>query len=92
MSDLISRSALIKELKDLADKNYDDKQSYFALMGAIGRVQDAPLAYDIEKVVAELETRQDDIQVDISLHDFYIQGYSSAIDYAINIVRKGGVE
>ena len=61
------------------------------VLDMIEQLQD-DLKDDIEKVVAELETRQDDIQVDISLHDFYIQGYSSAIDYAIDIVRKGGVE
>ena len=89
MSDLISRSVLLKKIEEEYDLNYGEilinPERFYEMVEAI------PTAYDIEKVVAELETRQDDIQVDISLHDFYIQGYSSAIDYAIDIVRKGGV-
>lgn len=51
-----------------------------------------PTVFDLDKVVEKLEARQDDIQGDVSLHDFYIQGYSSAIDYAIEIVKRGGID
>lgn len=81
MSDLISRSALIKELKDLADKNYDRTQVYMALIGAIGRVQDAPIAYDVEKVVEQLKENS----LTKCNWDECVD-----LDEAIDIVRKGG--
>lgn len=55
-------------------------------------IQEQPTAYDVDKVEAELEEKQNDINGNTSLHYFYSEGYSDAIDYLIDIVRKGGVE
>lgn len=57
----------------------------------LAKVIDAqPTAYDVEKVVAELEEKSDDIP--IQYEDNYEKGFDDGIGYAIEIVRKGGVE
>ena len=49
-------------------------------------IENAPTAYDVEKVVAELEEYE---QGRLEMYDW--QGQSAVSD-AIDIVRKGGVE
>ena len=55
-------------------------------------INEQPTAFDREKVVAELEEKQIDINGNTSLHYLYSEGYSDAIDYSIDIVKRGGVE
>lgn len=68
MSRLIDADALIEDLK--GSLFYSD---------AIPFVEDAPTAYDIEKVVEELEEVK---------NRYCFMGYQMAID----IVKRGGVE
>lgn len=93
MSDLISRSALY--MNDLIRRK--DVLALFPIndcsdkmVGLYERVLDIPTAYDIEKVVAELEEKSDDIP--IQYEDNYEKGFDDGIGYAIDIVRKGGAE
>ena len=51
-----------------------------------------PTAYDVENVVAELEEKQIDVDGNTSLHYLYSEGYHDGIDYAIDIVKAGGME
>lgn len=51
-----------------------------------GIIQDQPTAYDIEKVVAELEDHE---QYEMEYGNYHA---SSAYGRAVEIVRKGGVE
>lgn len=44
----------------------------------------------LKKVVAELKEKSDDIP--IQYEDNYEKGFDDGIGYAIDIVRKGGVE
>lgn len=76
MSDLISRSALIEEIKN--------KMPQGSVRGVfLALVEDIPTAYDVSKVVAELE----------ELKEKSLSSYAyDEIKTAIDIVRKGGVE
>ena len=79
MGRLIDADALIEEAKEL---HVDD------FMLVLGMVNKQPTAYDVEKVVEELEENQKIV--------FHFDGRKpiQSIDYekAIEIVRKGGVE
>ena len=83
MGDLISRSALIEVLNKWADANaergYDT--AYDLVKECIEVVKERPTAYDVEKVVEELESDE--------RHTF-----DGCINkrYTTEIVRKGGVE
>lgn len=76
MSDLISRSALIKKLESMSSDNDVRNNSHqFTYKELAYIICNQPTAYDVEKVVAELEEK--------------IPIYTGK---AIVIVRKGGVE
>ena len=55
-----------------------------------GIIEAQPTAYDVEKVVAELEELQNDVKN--YWDDDYYKGKALAYEDAIEIVRKGGVE
>ena len=83
MSDLISRSALLKEVEGFTNIS----RNYFSnpdLLKSI--IENQPTAYDVDAVVAELEEVE---QSRLEVHDW--QGQSAILD-AIDIVRKGGVK
>lgn len=77
MGDLISRSALLKILKEWADSNamkgYDT--AYDVVQDCISVVETQPTAYDVEKVEAELKEK--------------LPIYTGK---AIDIIKRGGVE
>ena len=97
MNDLISRSALIERLKEYS--NNDWNKSLCAMFSdcvdtCIDYVENAPTAYDVEKVVEQLEDK-------LTCEDFGTCGYCQNrwctrelldADDAIEIVRKGGIE
>lgn len=106
MSDLISRSALynkLVELETLARNRVLDTpinnpcyQRYVSQMNERTRlkelVADLPTAYNVDKVVAELENVKL-IRVEQCHDDYEIEVMTSNnFDEAIDIVRKGGVE
>ena len=86
MSDLISRSALFEQLRN-------ENIPFNAKINEIIRSQ--PTAYDIEKVVAELETLRIDKSNYFGVLNVVAEKYDRAnemLDDSIDIVRKGGVE
>ena len=96
MSDLISRSELIKVLKDRATNEaiMGYITAYDVTNSIIDEVEEQPTAYDIDKVVEELEEKDSDCE------DFgtcnYCQRYwcpRTLIDRGdvIEIVKQGGV-
>ena len=85
MSDLISRSALLKKIAEEYDLNYGEilinPERFYEM------VETVPTAYDVDKVVAELEEEK------TMAYDKWDGGSSyKAYSQAIDIVRKGGVE
>lgn len=97
---LIDADALIKELRDLADKNYEKTQCYMGIIAAIGRVQDATIAYDVEKVVGELLSKRERYRLGeikaLSKGEPLNVGVNLAkqasIEDCIEVVKRGGVE
>ena len=108
MSDLISRSKLIKafnnknvqitfdlpveevlgedvDLDDFAMLVQDAIQVYKKMV--IDTIENQPTAYDVDKVVEELEERKHEI----CLSDDDLEHYQNGIDNAIEIVKQGGV-
>lgn len=95
MSDLISRSALLDDMQKELEKAVNDKDmtefdckvimtSALALKNFVNR---QPTAYDVEKVVAELE------ELPNREADHYYANSNDVIDRedAIEIVKQGGV-
>lgn len=84
-SDLISRQALIQSIV----KEYDTQFGRYSLMEMIDNVQKKPTAYDVEKVIEQLQkakTRMSCYRLNNIADD------RISIDEAIEIVRKGGIE
>ena len=98
MSDLISRSALLKEIAEEYDLNYGEilinPKRFYEM------VETVPTAYSVEKVVAELEEAKEKIaREDYCRTQHYIENdcehkdcFKCCAEYLIDIVRKGGVE
>lgn len=115
MSDFISRSALIELIQKDIEKTasfmntaekYDG--SFDKLYGQLNTlrnyksiISDIPTAYDVEKVVAELEEEKDIAYADFEKYanDYFLDldedvddWYYKGLERAINVIRKGGVE
>ena len=91
MSDLISRSGLY--MNDLIRRKdvlalFPTNDCSDKMVGLYERVLDIPTAYDVEKVVAELEDIKNAPKRDYP----YNTGWKSSVECAIEVVRKGGVE
>ncbi|MBQ4523565.1 MAG: hypothetical protein IJA10_11540 [Lachnospiraceae bacterium] len=102
MGDLISRSALIEAL----DKRYNEKKEIVpdnlaeGFMQVEKLIKEQPTAYDVKKVVAELEQQAEQYRRRGFEHEQ--KGYSKIADkyygkqcsylHAIEIVRNGGKE
>ena len=84
-SDLISRQALIRTIV----KVYDTQFGRYSLMEMIDQVQKEPTAYDVEKVIKQLQNAKNRMS-------FYrlnnVADDRISLDEAIEIVRKGGIE
>ena len=95
--DLISRSKMIelvnKHINEIVDK--DVKEVYESFINFINR---QPTAYSVEKVVAELEEKQESLETDMwakesdNWYGQYCNGMSEGYQNAIDIVKKCGVE
>ena len=83
MSDLISRSELIKVLKDRATNEaiMGYMTAYDVTNSIIDEVEEQPIAYDIGKVVKELENELEKGNIAIDLGEFRL----------FEIVKHGGV-
>ena len=86
MSDLISRSKLIKVLKDRATNEAiaGYMTAYDVTNSIIDEVEEQPTVYDIDGVVEELE----ELKNRYDKNDFAIRGI---IEKATEIVKLGGV-
>lgn len=76
--DLISRKSLIENLNKFALEHYN------TLVNDL--IMKEPIAFDKEKVIKELEGAGQ------QCHEFHDAYGEEAIEYAIEIVEKGGVE
>ena len=112
MSDLISRSALLKYFEEEKEKIKVDSEKYHiheeavagmeaALQAITNKVNEMPTAYDIEKVVAELEEEKEISCADFTkyvneynpcLDDEYDDFFHKGLERAIEVIRKGGAE
>ena len=80
MSDLISRSELIKELN-----KYCGNQRYLVSENIREIINNQPTAYDVDNIVQELE----EAKHEICLSDDDLEHYQNGIDNAIEIVKAG---
>ena len=94
MSDLISRSELLKRLEEWNKSDKTDKALYnFALH----RIIEQPTAYDVDKVAGELKKHKDTTDLNTVDEEMVVgftvyQGaFNDAIDKAIEIVKQGGI-
>lgn len=88
MSDLISRSALIEKTNDYISHTDERNSEHYVCKRIKKIIEDAPTAYDLDKVVRELEEY---IPQEIEMsHERYLQYL--ALDKAIEIVKRGGVK
>ena len=91
MSDLISRSELLKRFlvnKDghkIPERDCDNIEVTVSIKDVKTIIKEQPTAYDIDKIVEELEKREEHY---VEMLDW--QGQSSICD-AIEIVKQGGV-
>ena len=86
--DLISRSVLIEHIKEFTNIN----GGYFENPQLLVRViENQPIAYDVEKVVKQLEENMDEYHKRMDDYDEDLGGYV-AMGFAIDIVRNGGKE
>lgn len=109
MSDLISRNDLIETIEQdikmterFMERTASPCQEYSCLNAQLNTlksykaiIEDKPCAYDVEKVVAELEQTLGNTNFEKAtseVNESYYDGLSYAYGEAINIVRKGGVE
>ena len=82
MSDLISRSELIKFFKEHIRTAKDFRE---IIINIIPTIENQPTAYDIDKVVEDLELHSFEFGTDI-LPAHYVR-----LNEAIEIVKQGGV-
>ena len=91
MSDLISRSELLKRFlvnKDghrIPERDCDNLEVTVSIKDVKTIIKEQPTAYDIDKIVDELEKREEHY---VEMLDW--QGQSAICD-AIEIVKQGGV-
>ena len=96
--DLISRKALLKELREITDEPHNT----MFLMGigaAISIIEHRETSFDKEKVIEELKEELDlsDVEKERCVRENPLQfdsakGYANGIANAIEIVEKGGIE
>lgn len=94
LSDLISRSAVLKQLEDWkknwenTEDSYEKTWTLTCIDFYIRLITNQPTAYDVEKVVEEIEKESvsiwdDDLETNIRVVDKRV---------AMQAIRKGGVE
>ena len=91
-NDLISRKALLKELREITDEPHDT----MFLMGigaSISVIEHADTALDKEKVIKELKANMSSVQriSGQAVTFMFSDGYYSGTKDAIEIVEKGGI-
>ena len=97
MQDLISRQAVIDLLKKSASR---DIEEVVITDKHINLIKDMPCAYNIEKVVAELEEERGISYVDFDEYAYRYEldlcdnddWFYRGLERAIKLVKRGGVE
>ena len=84
MSDLISGSALIEEMKK-TETEYENAMICPSWWSAFNIISKQPTAYDVDKVVEELELHSFEFGTD-TLPSHYVR-----LNDAIKIVKQGGI-
>ena len=84
MSDLISRSELIEEMKK-AEIEYENAMMYPSWWSAFNIIREQPTAYSVDKVVEELELHSFELGTD-TLPVHYVR-----LNEAIKIVKQSGI-
>lgn len=101
MSDLISRSELLNAMNTwdkfgcdchsglvrIDNTNNEEYVPFVHYEDMVNCVKNIPTAYDVDKVVEELE----EAKHEICLSDDDLEHYQNGIDNAIEIVKQGGV-
>lgn len=98
---LIDADALISKITILADYEYDDKRRE-AFKQCLDYFHSAPTAYDVEKVLSEIEYNHNiDVVAMEQIHEEnkylelakkeYCKGRRDAYRVSMKLVRKGGV-
>ena len=89
--DLISRKALLKELREITDEPHNT----MFLMGigaAVSIVEHRETAFDKEKVINEIHISSAGMVLNMNVSSSYAEGYIDAAKDIIEIVEKGGIE
>lgn len=89
MNDLISRQAVIDLLKKSASR---DIEEVVVTEKNIKIIMDMPKAFDVEKVMAELEKLRKDADFWSDFEGDYFSGKSYAFEDSISIVKRGVVK
>ena len=61
-------------------------------------IEEQPTAFDVDKVVSELETRRKEYEneadkIDVPFkHSFYLKGVMREYEYSIDVVKAGGID
>ena len=84
-NDLISRSELIETLRKEAEE-CEEAMCSPNFWSALRIVKEQPKAYDVEKVIEELEREIESYQSECAWN------YAKGLEYALEIVRNGGKE
>ena len=91
---LIDADDLIKDLEESHKAHSDNSREESLFRRDLRIIMEQPTAYDVGKVVAELEEKMDDASMrsgSYEDYDEYEQGKANAFEYAIDIVKAGGV-
>ena len=97
MSDLISRSSLLEKISDyIYDTVNPEKRRMEHIVKAhfIELIEKQPTAFDVDKVIAELEEMIDpnvDFQTGVPCNNWVVDMQNEIIKKCIEIVQKGGV-
>lgn len=91
--DLISRKVLLGTerllMTDIVENNPTAK---YILEQVLFDIENAPTAFDKEKVIDQLKVLSSGIILNTNISDDYAEGYVRAAKDIIEIVEKGGIE
>ena len=94
-ADLLLEQYNLKDATKYGNKDAEQQaHSYSTMMlyEIADMIEDAPTAYDVDKVVAELEMKIDNAEFDEMLSRDEKDAYMDAYRRAIEIVKGGGVD
>ena len=92
-NDLISRKVLLGTerllMTDIVENNPTAK---YILEQVLFDIENAPTAFDKEKVIDQLKVLSSGIILNTNISDDYAEGYVRAAKDIIEIIEKGGIE